>query len=66
MKKHGGYREGAGRIPLDEKQKKKGVKIYITETVKEDILFYGTGKSFSEKTVSLIESAINSYKKETK
>lgn len=58
----GGARKGAGRKPLKEGEKKKGVKIYITDRVKEDIKKYGEGNSFSEKTVDLITSEIKSRK----
>lgn len=61
-KNWGGYRNGAGRVPLEDSEKKKGVKIYITDSVKEDIIKYGKGNSFSEKTVDLILHALNKEK----
>jgi DNA (cytosine-5)-methyltransferase 1 len=62
----GGYRKGAGRLPLDEKEKKKGAKIYINDYLREDIEKYGKGKSFSDKTVDLITSEINNRKYKSK
>jgi len=59
----GGAREGAGRTPLSEYEKKKGCKIYITKNVKEDIIKYGIGNNFSDKSVDLILEGINSRKK---
>lgn len=58
----GGIREGAGRIPLKSNEKKKGVKIYITDRLKKNILEYGNGKSFSEKAVELIEKELEKRK----
>ncbi|SHH84327.1 hypothetical protein SAMN02745135_02367 [Caloranaerobacter azorensis DSM 13643] len=54
----GGYRKGAGRTPLDEKEKKKGIKIYVNDYLKEDIEKYGVGKSTSEKAAELIKSEV--------
>lgn len=59
----GGYRKGSGRPPLDEKDKKKGTKIYVNYYLKEDILEYGRGNTFSEKAVDLITSEISNRKK---
>lgn len=58
----GGTREGAGRTPLKESQRKKGVKIYIRDSTKEDIMRYGIGKTFSEKAVEIITSELNRRK----
>ncbi|AYF54537.1 hypothetical protein DFH04_07375 [Clostridium novyi] len=58
----GGIRKGAGRIPLKFNEKKKGVKIYITDKLKLDILEYGNGKSLSEKAVELIEKELEKRK----
>lgn len=58
----GGARKGAGRIPLKENEKRKGVKIYITDRVKEEIVEYGDGKSFSDKALDLIESELKRRK----
>lgn len=57
-KNWGGCRKGAGRIPLEESEKKKGVKIYIADCIKKDILEYGIGKNFSEKAVDIIISEL--------
>lgn len=54
----GGARKGAGRTPLKECDKKKGVKIYITDTLKEDILKYGNGTSFSDKALDILMTEI--------
>jgi len=62
----GGQRTGSGRNPLQECEKKKGVKIYITDILKEDIIKYGIGNSFSEKTVEVIKSEIQNRKNKKK
>lgn len=61
-KKWGGVREGAGRTPLKDSQKKQGAKIYITESVKQDIINFGKGQNFSECAVELIMTEINRRK----
>ncbi len=61
-KNWGGVRKGAGRIPLEQSERKKGVNIYITEKVKEDISLYGIGNSFSEKATELIKSELEKRK----
>jgi len=61
--KRGGIRKGAGRIPLDDSKKKKGVKIYITDYVKEDILEYGVGKNFSDKVAEIVKSELDNRKR---
>lgn len=58
----GGARKGAGRTPLEEKERKKGIKIYIKDSTKKDIIQYGIGKTFSEKTVEIITSELNTRK----
>lgn len=58
----GGARKGAGRTPLDESAKRKGVKIYITDRVKVEIIEYGIGKSFSDKALNIIESELKRRK----
>ncbi len=45
----GGKREGSGRIALPESEKKHGHKIYVHDSLKEEINSYGEGTSFSEK-----------------
>ncbi|WP_273321182.1 hypothetical protein [Vallitalea guaymasensis] len=54
----GGIRTGAGRTPLSKDKKKKPVKIYISDLLKQDIEKYGLGDSFSRKAVDLIASEI--------
>lgn len=54
----GGVRLGAGRKPIDPRLKKKAYKIYINEVQKEEIESMGTGKNFSEKTIDLINFAL--------
>jgi hypothetical protein len=61
-KSWGGPRDGAGRAILDESEKKKGANIYINDKVKEEILAYGDGKSFSDKAVDLIMSELRNRK----
>ncbi|QUH21254.1 hypothetical protein [Alkaliphilus sp. B6464] len=65
-KNWGGSRDGAGRTALSPVEKKKGAKIYISDNVKFDILKYGKGNSFSEKTVELAVSEICSRKNNSK
>ncbi|NBI06099.1 hypothetical protein [Senegalia massiliensis] len=67
MSKHnwGGVRKGAGRAPLSENERKKGAKIYITDNIKKDIMLYGNGKNFSEKTVEIIECELKKRKIES-
>lgn len=60
----GGARKGAGRTPIKESDKKKGVKIYITDTLKNDILEYGNGSSFSDKALDIIITEIYKRKNE--
>lgn len=61
-KEWGGARKGAGRAPLEKSERKQGAKIYLTETVKEDILIYGDGVTFSESALELIIAEINRRK----
>ena len=58
----GGSRKGAGRNPISPEKKKQGVKIYITEELKDEIIKYGCGKNFSDKTVNLLISGLISKK----
>jgi len=62
-KKWGGYREGSGRTALSPSEKKKCVKVYINDDVKEDIKKYGRGNSFSEKVVDLVLSEMCNRKR---
>lgn len=54
----GGLREGAGRTPLKESEKKHGVKIYMTDDIKKDISNYGIGENLSAKALDLIQNEI--------
>lgn len=54
MSQHGGKREGSGRTPLPENEKKNAKTIYITPTLQNDIEKYASGESFSEKCIDLI------------
>ena len=51
---HGGKREGSGRNPLPENQKKIAKTIYITPTQYNEIEKYAIGDSFSEKCMDLM------------
>lgn len=62
-KKWGGRREGSGRCRLEENKKKQGVKIYLTQKLRDGITEFGIGKTFSEKAAELIEAGIESKKK---
>ena len=55
----GGIRHGAGRPPLDNSEKKQGIKIYIKEDIKNQILLYGQGKNFSDKVNEIIVAELN-------
>lgn len=59
----GGLRKNAGRKPVDKNLKKNSANIYITNSLKNEIDQYGTGNSFSEKAVELIEKEIKNRKK---
>ena len=56
--KHGGKREGSGRTPLPEAQKKIAKTIYVTPAQHDDIERYALGESFSEKCINLMTSEI--------
>lgn len=56
MSVHGGKREGSGRTPLPEDQKKIAKTIYITPTQQDEIDQYADGNSFSEKCLDLISA----------
>lgn len=60
---HGGKREGSGRTPLPESQKKIAKTIYITPTQNDEIELYAQGNSFSEKCIDLIEAQISRRKR---
>ena len=58
MPQHGGKREGSGRTPLPESEKKIAKTIYITPTLQSDIDRFATGNSFSEKCIDLISTQV--------
>lgn len=60
----GGKREGSGRNALPESEKKQGYKIYVNDTLKQDIETYGKGNSFSEKCNNLLISRIEELKQQ--
>ena len=65
MSHRGGKREGSGRIPLSENEKKIAKTIYVTSTLQNDIEQYAVGNSFSEKCIDLITSQIERRKRAT-
>ena len=58
MPQHGGKREGSGRNPLPENEKKIAKTIYITPTLQNDIEQFASGNSFSEKCIDLINAQV--------
>lgn len=58
----GGKREGAGRGKLKENEKKKAYKIYMNNTLYEDVLEAGNGTTFSMKITDLVSSEISRRK----
>lgn len=60
---HGGKRQGSGRTPLPENQKKIAKTIYITSIQHDDIENYAQGNSFSEKCIDLISAQIERRKR---
>lgn len=62
----GGARVGAGRTKLEEKEKKKGYKIYLPQAVYEEANSYGFGTSFSEKVCEIISTEIANRKSKRK
>jgi DNA (cytosine-5)-methyltransferase 1 len=62
MPQHGGKREGSGRTPLPENEKKIAKTIYFTPALQRDIEQYSTGNSFSEKCIDLITAQISRRK----
>lgn len=65
MSQHGGKREGSGRTPLPENEKKIAKTIYFTPNLKRDIDQYAVGNSFSEKCIDLISMQIERRKRST-
>lgn len=63
MSTHGGKREGSGRNPLPEKQKKVGRTIYLSPALQDDVETYGKGESFSEKCMDLISTQVQARKR---
>lgn len=63
MSTHGGKREGAGRTPLPENQKKVAKTIYISPTLQSDIEQYALGSNFSEKCTDLLATQIEHRKR---
>ena len=62
MPTHGGKREGSGRTPLPEDQKKVAKTIYISPTLQSDIEQYAQGSNFSEKCADLLSTQIERRK----
>lgn len=60
---HGGKREGSGRTPLPEHDKKVAKTIYVTPTQQDDIETFAEGDSFSEKCLDLITTQLERRKK---
>ena len=58
----GGAREGSGRMCVEESKKKKGYKIYLQESLREDVLNYGVGSSFSKKVSEILLSGLTRRK----
>ena len=54
----GGIRANAGRTTVPLEMKKKGHKIYIDDKMRNEIMEYAIGNSFSEKCYNLIENQI--------
>ena len=64
MSQHGGKREGSGRTPLPENEKKIAKTIYVTPTQQKDIDQFAIGESFSEKCIDLINAQIARRKRQ--
>ena len=60
---HGGKREGSGRNPLPDSQKKVAKTIYISPSLQDDIEVYAQGDSFSEKCIDLISAQLDRRKR---
>jgi len=63
MSQHGGKREGSGRNPLPQNEKKIAKTIYFTPTMQNDIEQYAVGNSFSEKCIDLISTQLDRRKR---
>lgn len=63
MPTHGGKREGSGRTPLPEDQKKVAKTIYISPALQSDIEQYAQGSNFSEKYADLLSTQIERRKR---
>lgn len=63
MLQHGGKREGSGRTPLPENEKKTPKTIYVTPSLQNEIEKYATGNSFSEKCIDLISDQLERRKR---
>ena len=59
---HGGKREGSGRTPLPESDKKIAKTIYVTPLQQDEIETYAEGDSFSEKCMDLISTQLSRRK----
>lgn len=62
MPQRGSKREGSGRTPLSESEKKIAKTIYITPTLQSDIDRFAMDNSFSEKCIDLISAQTSSRK----
>ena len=60
---HGGKRNGSGRTPLPESEKKIAKTIYLSPGVLAEINKYANGDSFSAKCLDLMLAQLNKYKK---
>lgn len=58
MTQRGGKRQGSGRTPLPDTEKKTPKTIYFTPSLQKDINRYAPGNSFSEKCINLISAQI--------
>lgn len=63
MSQRGGKREGSGRTPLPQNEKKIAKTIYFTPTMQNDIEQYAVGNSFSEKCIDLISTQLDRRKR---
>lgn len=62
----GGYRDGAGRKPVEESIKKKNRSLYITDEIYDRVMGIPLNNcnNFSQKCSKLLEFGLNSYEKE--
>jgi len=60
---HGGYREGSGRKPILESDKKKNRNIYITDKMYEEIMSLDLEdcNSFSQRCQLLLNESLSKY-----